>query len=472
MNMKLSRETLLPPPLPKAFVKALKKIVGKGRVFTSGPEMVAYSFDATKLASWPQAVVIPTELSQVAPVVRLCNQHRVHFIPRGEGTGFTGGTVPVTGGVVLVLNELNAISFKIGPPPYIEAEVGAVTNTIQDLANENAYFYPPDPASQKYSTIGGNVAVGAGGPHCLKYGTTRDYVLGLDLVLPDGEEVSVNRNDDRRDLLELLIGSEGTLGVIVRVRLRLVPEPPHTASMMVAFKDNISAIRGVSRVVADGLIPSKLEFIDNQCLKAIGGYMESPLPTEGAVILMEEDGSPEDVEFTLKRAAELARKEGAVHILIAKDEETKDLLWEARNAISPSLSRYGPTKINEDVCVPIDHMAEVMDKIEGIAHKRGVFVANFGHAGDGNIHVNFIGDARRPKEIAEIEKAVEEVFALVLSVNGTITGEHGEAITKQSFLPDEVSPLAYSLFKRIKNSLDGEGIFNPGKIFPLENPPA
>jgi len=457
------------PPLPKALIKGLKKIVGKENVVTGGAELVTYSYDATKMHYLPQAVVIATKVEQVAPVVRLCREYHTPIITRGKGTGFTGGTLPITGGVVLTLTKLTEMTFKEGPPPHIEASAGAVTSQLQAFAEKHGYYYPPDPASQAYSTIGGNIAVGAGGPHGLKYGTTRDYVIGLDAVLPDGEEVSLSRDGEGNDLLELLIASEGTLGVITKARLRLLPKPAHTASMMIAFGDNISAIRGVSRMVAEGLTPARMEFIDHQCLKAINSYMESPLPKEGAVILMEEDGSAEDIKLILDKASRLYREQGAVDILVAEDKETKTILWEARNAISPSLSTYGPTKVNEDICVPIDHMAEVLGKIEKIAKKQGVFVANFGHAGDGNIHVTFMGDARNAEEMERIERAVDEVFALTLSVDGTITGEHGEAITKQKYLPDEVSPLADSLFKKTKRILDEDRYFNPGKIFPLED---
>ena len=458
-----------PPTLPKDLIKALKKILGKGNLLTSDLELTAYSYDATAISALPQVVAIVTDRAQVAPIVKLCTQHRLPIIPRGAGSGFSGGTVPINGGLVLVLANLTSCSFEFGPPPHIYAQPGALTSQIQALAKLHGFFYPPDPASQEFSTIGGNIAVGAGGPHGLKYGTTRDYVVGLDLVLPDGSEVSAERGGAGNDLLELVIGSEGTLAVIVGARLRLLPLPPYSASLMLAFADQTSAIRCVQRMVAGGLTPARLEFMDRYCLKAVGEYMESPLPTAGAALLLEEDGLPEDVNRLLDRCKKLAHRMGAKKALLAEDQPTQDIIWEARNAISPALARYGPTKVNEDICVPPDRLAETLTGLEKIAQKHRVFVANFGHAGDGNIHVNLIGDKRRPQEMARIEDAVEEIFSLVLKMGGTITGEHGEALTKQKYLREEASPLATALFQKIKQTLDPQNILNPGKIFPLQN---
>jgi glycolate oxidase len=458
------------PRLPKNITKNLKAIVGADHLLTSPPELVTYSYDATAISALPQAVAIVTDPAQVAPIVKLCGEHCLPLIPRGAGSGFSGGTVPIAGGLVLVLAQLTSCSFEFGPPPHICAQPGALTSQVQALAKEHGYFYPPDPASQEFSTIGGNIAVGAGGPHGLKYGTTRDYVLGLDLVLPDGSEVSAERKGAGDDLLELVIGSEGTLAVIVGARLRLLPLPTSSASLMLAFADQTSAIRCVQKMVACGLTPARLEFMDRFCLQAVGEYMASPLPTEGSALLLEEDGEPGDVSRLLDRCAKLARQMRAKRILLAEEGPTQDQLWEARNAISPALARYGPTKVNEDICVPIDRLAETLTGLSSIARKQRVFVANFGHAGDGNIHINFIGDRRRPQEMARINQAVEEVFALVLKMGGTITGEHGEALTKQKYLPQEVSPLATALYRKVKQALDPQDIFNPGKIFSLQNP--
>jgi glycolate oxidase len=459
----------MPTPIPKSLHRRLNDILPKDYLLTSDLELTAYSYDATALSALPQAVAIVTNKNQVAPIVKLCARHRLPIIPRGAGSGFSGGTVPINGGLVLVLASLSSCSFEFGPPPHIYAQPGALTSQIQALAKEHGFFYPPDPASQEFSTIGGNIAVGAGGPHGLKYGTTRDYVLGLDLVLPDGGEVSAERGGAGNDLLELVIGSEGTLAVIVGARLRLLPLPPYSASLMLAFADQTSAIRCVQKMVASGLTPARLEFMDRYCLKAVGEYMESPLPTEGAALLLEEDGLPEDVTRLLDRCAKLAHQMGAKKALPAEDQPTQEIIWEARNAISPALARYGPTKVNEDICVPPDRLAETLTGLESIAQKHRVFVANFGHAGDGNIHVNFIGDKRRLQEMARIEDAVEEIFSLVLKMGGTITGEHGEALTKQKYLGEEASPLATALFRKIKQILDPLNLLNPGKIFPLQN---
>jgi glycolate oxidase len=432
-----------------------------------------YGADALKRGRQPDAVVLPANTAEVAAVVRLCARHGVPIVPRGAGTGYTGGAVPMQGGVVISLERLNRI-IEIDEANLVAVvEPHVVTGDLQAAVEQVGLFYPPDPASLKESVIGGNVAECAGGPRAFKYGTTKPYVLGLEIVLPTGEIVrtggKVVKNVVGYDLTHLIVGSEGTLAIITQIILRLVPKPPVQATLRATFKDVESAVQAVVNVIRARVVPAALELIDGASLEAVAQYLQvrslAPEGT-GAMLLLEVDGVPAAVADEAARVETACREAGATELLRARDEAERQELWRVRRELSRSLKMITPLKYNHDVVVPKGRIPELFALVRRIADDFGLRIPCFGHAGDGNIHVNIMVDPKDEAEIARAHEAERVLFGGVVALEGSISGEHGIGFAKAPFIGLELTPDAIALMKRVKQAFDPQGILNPGKIFP------
>ena len=457
--------------IDKSTVKQITQIAGKENVFEDKETKICYSFDATNIRFLPDLIVFPRTPQQISEIVKLANEHGFPVIPRGAGTGFTGGTLPVEGGVVLVLTKMNKI-LRIDPENLLAVvEPGVVTYDLQQEVEKIGLFYPPDPASLKTSTLGGNVAECAGGPRAVKYGVTKDFVLGLEAVLPTGEIISAGVQTVKSvvgyDLTKLLVGSEGTLAVITKIILRLLPLPKAKRTMLAIFPDIEGAATTVSQIISSRIIPTTLEFMDNSTIRCVEDFLHMGLPVDaGALLIIEVDGAPEALQGEVEEIEKICRSNQAIETKVAKDKQEAEDLWRARRAVSSAVVKLNPTKINEDVTVPRSKVAEILRRVEAISKKHNLIIVNFGHAGDGNIHVNVLIDKRKPGESERAHEAVKEIFKAALELGGTLSGEHGIGITKAPYLGMELGDMGIEVMKRIKKSFDPNNILNPGKIFP------
>lgn len=457
--------------IDRATVKKIISLVGKENVVEDQESKICYSYDATNRRYLPDLIVFPQTSRQISDILKLANEHRFAVIPRGAGTGFTGGTLPVEGGVVLVLTKMNKI-LKIDAENLLAiVEPGVVTYDLQQEVEKIGLFYPPDPASLKSSTLGGNVAECAGGPRAVKYGVTKDYVLGLEAVLPTGEIISTGVQTVKSvvgyDLTKLLVGSEGTLAVITKIILRLLPLPKAKRTMLAIFPAIEAAATTVSQIISSRIIPTTLEFMDNATIRCVEDYLHIGLPVEaGALLIIEVDGSSEALNGEIEDIQKICQANQALEIKVAKDKQEAEDLWKARRAVSSAVIKLNPTKINEDVTVPRSKVAEILRRVEAISRKHNLIIVNFGHAGDGNIHVNVLIDRRKPGEEERAHVAVNEIFAAALDLGGTLSGEHGIGITKAPYLAMELGDMGVEVMKRIKKSFDPNNLLNPGKIFP------
>ncbi len=452
-------------------INRIRPIVGAENVFDDQETRVCYSYDATNIKYLPDLVVFPKTPQQISEILKLANSARFPVIPRGAGTGFTGGTLPVAGGVVLVLTKMNKI-LKIDLANLLAiVEPGVVTYELQREVEKIGLFYPPDPASLKSSTIGGNVAEGAGGPRAVKYGTTKDYVLGLEVVLPTGEIISTGVQTVKSvvgyDLTKLLVGSEGTLGIITKIILRLIPLPKAKRTLLAIFPTLDSAANAVSQTISSKIVPTTLEFMDNACIRCVEDYLHMGLPVDaGALLIIEVDGAPEALVSEIDEIKRICELNKALEIKVANDQQEAEELWKARRAVSAAVVKLNPTKINEDITVPRSRVPDILRRVEAIAKKYNLIIVNFGHAGDGNIHVNVLIDRQNPGEEERAHEAVKEIFAATLELGGTISGEHGIGITKAPYIAMELGDMGLEIMKRIKQVFDPNNILNPGKIFP------
>ncbi len=457
--------------IDKRAIQRIRDIVGKENAVEDRETRICYSYDATNQKYLPDLIVFPGNPGQISEILKLANEMKFPVIPRGAGTGFTGGTLPVEGGVVLVLAKMNRI-LKIDPENLlIVVEPGVVTFDLQQEVERIGLFYPPDPASLKSSTIGGNVAECAGGPRAVKYGVTKDYVLGLEIVLPTGEILSTGVQTVKGvvgyDLTRLLVGSEGTLGIITKIILRLLPLPKAKRTMLAIFPEIEGAANAVSQIISSRIIPTTLEFMDNAAIRCVEDYLHMGLPVNaGALLIIEVDGAPEAIGPEIQDIQKICQANRAIEAKVAKDNQEAEDLWKARRSVSPAVVKLNPTKINEDITVPRSKVAEILRRAEGIAKKHNLIIVNFGHAGDGNIHVNLMIDKKKPGEEERAHAAVEEIFAATLELGGTLSGEHGTGTTKAPYVPMELGDLGVEVMKRIKKVFDPNNILNPGKMFP------
>lgn len=457
-------------------VKAgLLAIVGPDR-FRDDPETkVSYSYDATPmLQSVPDGVAFPTSTEEVSKILALANAHRVPIVGRGAGSNLCGGAVPVEGGLVLVMNRMNRLIEIDTDNLTAVVQPGLNTKTFHQAVERLGLFYPPDPSSMVISTIGGNIMENAGGLRGLKYGTTKDYVLGLEAVLPSGEVIRTGgklyKDVAGYDLTKLLVGSEGTLAIVTEATLKLIPAPRYKKTMLAMFRDLHAAARAVSGIVGSRIIPATLEFIDNPTLRVVEAYNRIGLPTDmEAILLIEQDGADEGViQRDIEAIVGVCRAEGAAEVRMAADEAEAEKLMKARRSALSTLARIRPTTILEDATVPRSKIADMVLAINAIANKYEVQICTFGHAGDGNLHPTCATDARDAEEIHRVELAFEEIFAAAIELGGTITGEHGVGTVKAPYLEWKVGAAGIELLRAVKRAFDPNGIMNPGKMFAKE----
>jgi glycolate oxidase len=436
-------------------------------------ELIPYSFDGTAtLQQLPVVVVFPKTTLEVSKILRWSSENKIAVVTRGSGTGLSGGSVPVAGGIVLCLTQMDKI-LEVDPANLtLRAESGVITRAITEAAEKAGLFYPPDPGSMKISTIGGNVAENSGGLRGLKYGVTRDYVMGLEVVLPGGEVIWTG-NKCVKDvagytLRDLFIGSEGTLGVITQVLLKLIPPPAARKTMLAVYDDMEKAARTVSAIIAAKIIPCTLEFLDRVTIQCVEDYAKIGLPRDAeAILLMETDGHPSAVEAEASAMERIARQNGARSLKTAANAAEAASLATARRSAFSALARVAPTTILEDATVPRDRLPEMIGFIQGVGKKHRLKIGTFGHMGDGNLHPTFLTDEKNREEMHRVEAAMKEIFHKAVELGGTITGEHGVGLAKKEFLEGAVGRVNVEIMRRIKRVLDPDGLLNPGKIFDL-----
>ena len=458
--------------LDTRIINNIRSIVGPDNIATDRQDLLCYGYDATQLEFLPDAVVHPANPEEVSAILKVANAEKIPVFPRGAGSGFTGGALPRGGGIVLVTTRMNRI-LRIDTENLIaEVEPGVVTEQFQQAVEKLGLFYPPDPASLKFSTLGGNVAENAGGPRCVKYGVTRDFVMGLEVVLPSGEIIRTGGETYKGvvgyDLTRLLCGSEGTLGVITKIIFKLLPLPDAKKTMLTIFDSIDGAAKAVSTIIGNKIIPTTLEFMDHATLKCVDRRFSMGLPeTARAVLLIEVDGDRELIERQAARIQELVQPLGLVDCKVAKDNAESEQLWKIRRLVSPSLRDVNPTKYNEDIVVPRSRVPDVIRRIEKIQQKYDIPIVNFGHAGDGNIHVNVMIDPAIAGMEAKAHEAIREIFQAALDLGGTMSGEHGVGLAKQPYIHLELKPEQVAAMQAIKKALDPNNILNPGKMFPV-----
>jgi len=448
----------------------LRNITGRDYCSKTKEDLVCYGYDATAINFLPDAIIFPEKTSQVASILRLADRDHFNVIPRGSGSGMTGGALPVHGGVVVIMTRFNRIH-KIDTDNLVaHVEPGVITGDFHRAVEEEGLFYPPDPASSVFCTLGGNMAECAGGPSAVKYGVTRDYVLGLEVVLPTGQIIKTGVITTKGvvgyDLTRLFIGSEGTLGIITHMTLRLLPLPEGIRTMTAVFDEIDKAAQTVSEIIRRSIIPRTIEFMDHASIQCVKEHLKIDLPTKAeAILLIDVDGTEGETNRAMARLKELCLSQGAKRVIVAKNKLEAENLWKARKAISPSLFKYGPDKINEDIVVPRSKIPEMVKKIDALRKETGLTMASFGHAGDGNIHFNIMLDKKDKAQLKNAEAAVEDLFDHTLKLGGTISGEHGIGITKAPYMAKEIGVVELDLMKKIKKVFDPKGILNPGKIF-------
>jgi glycolate oxidase/D-lactate dehydrogenase len=460
--------------LSKKPVDKLIEVLGREKVSTSLVERKLYSYDATPIPierALPSAVVFPTSQEDVQKLVKVCYEEEIPIFPRGAGSGLTGGAVPtLEKGVVVSFERMNRFQIDVDNATAV-VEPGVITYEFQREVERFGLFYPPDPSSFKYSTIGGNIAENAGGPRCLKYGVTREYVLGLTAVIKEGEVIKtgnpVIKDVAGYDITKLFVGSEGTLGLITSAVLKLIPKPKARGTALILFKNLEDVGRVVTRIMTSGIFPSALEFMDRDAIRAVEEFKPVGLPKDvSALLLVEVDGSPHSVKEDIKAVEELAKAMG-LEVKVAEDEESAEKLWTARKSLGPALGNLRTGKINEDVVVPRVYLSEAIRDYRKVAEKYGLLMVIFGHIGDGNLHVNLLYDKKNKEEEERAERAVDEIFEITLRYNGSITGEHGVGLTKRKFLEYQFGPVGMEILRGIKKVFDPKNLFNPGKVITL-----
>ncbi|MCS6873180.1 MAG: FAD-binding protein [Pyrinomonadaceae bacterium] len=453
---------------PEVIAK-MKEIVGEENVLVAPEKVEPYGADAVKEKFPPEAVVFPENTEQVSRILKLANEYLFPVTARGGGVGYTGGAVPIEGGIVIGTDRMNKIKEINVDDLYVVCQPGITTYNLQKAVEDYGLMFPPDPASYKESYIGGNIAENAGGMRTPKYGVTKHYVLGLEVVTGRGEVIRTGgktvKNVVGFDLTGLMCGSEGMLGIITEATLRLLPMPEATATVRANFKSMEEACKVLTKFTPEGIMPMAMEVMDKYCIEAVEGSFAFGLSKDAnAVLLVAVDGSKEEVEKQAKIIEEIIKANGGFDVVRSKSREEENKLWDVRRAISPSLNKYGDLKINEDVVVPRSKVPELIKGVEQIAKRHKTFVANFGHAGDGNIHVNFVCN-RSPEEIARARACVKETFELALKLGGTISGEHGIGYVKAPYLDMAVDKSTLEIMKQLKKVFDPNGILNPGKMF-------
>lgn len=451
-------------------LKKLEKLLGPDHILTSPEECACYAYDGSGGTVSPQAVAFPDSARQIAAIMRLANQDHFPVIPRGAGTGMTGGALPVQGGVVLVSSRMNRILEIDAENMIAVVEPGVITGELQKVLVRRNLFYPPDPASLKFCTIGGNAAECAGGPSAVRYGVTRDYIIGCQAVTATGEIITTGVRTEKGvtgyDLTHLLIGSEGTLAIFTRLTLRLLPLPEARETVLLLFRDITAAVSLVAELLRTDIRPCTLEYMDENAIAVVRDRITLPVDRNTrALLLIELDGTSGEVARHRRRLSKFLA-DRPVKAMRAANEQQRRELWQARRSISPATFTLKPDKISEDVVVPRSRIPDLVEYTTAMARELGLTILTFGHAGDGNIHVNIMLDRADPLELAHGRQARQRLFTRVLELGGTLSGEHGIGTSKAAFLPLEIDPPTMALMKKIKKLFDPNNILNPGKIFP------
>ena len=446
-------------------------IVGADNLLSDAADCWPYGYDNSRRHALPELVLFATEHQQVLEIVKRCNEHKLPLVARGRGTGTTGATVPTLGGVVLTLERMNRILDIDAANRVIRVEPGVTNQAIQQAAGEHGFFWPPDPTSAAFCSVGGNLAYNSAGPRAVKYGTPRENTLGLRLVTGDGREtrtgVYTTKGVVGYDLTRLLIGSEGTLAIITEATLKLTPLAEEKRTLRAVYRDMNSAAEAVSAIMAQPVIPCALEFIDGQAIEMVRSYSQARLPEQaGAMLMIEVDGPSAGLDQATEQVKQAAHNAGALDITIAKTAEEVARLWETRKALSPALRNVAPKKINEDVVVPVSEIPVLIEGLKQLSRQHGVNIVSFGHAGNGNIHTNLLVNPDDPAEMASAHRCLDDLFSLVLKLNGTISGEHGIGLEKRDFVNREIDPVALDLMRRIKQQFDPNNILNSDKALP------
>lgn len=454
--------------LKSSLLTAFKKAVGQENFFTDPFTLSCYSYDSSGLASYPACVLTPVSSEQISACLKLAYEEGIPVFSRGAGSGRTGASVPKNG-IAMAFTRMNRILSISKEDLLAEVEPGIVTGEFQHIVENHGLFYPPDPASLAFCTLGGNVATCAGGPRAVKYGVTRDYVRGMEVVLANGEVITVGVKTAKGvvgyDLTRLLVGSEGTLAVFSKLFLRLLPKPPIVKTALAFFNDVVHAMDAILRIFSSGILPRVAEFMDETSLACVAKTMPNSLPDAAkAMLLLEADGTPDGVHYEIEKILECCKLTGAIYCKIAEDQNEVQRIWAIRRGISPAIKRLGyRSRISEDICVPRHALPEAIHRLKSLGEEFGVRILSFGHGGDGNLHVNclFEEDENSPK----IQQVMAQVFQIALDLGGTISGEHGVGLTKKAFLEKELGASNLMLMKHIKEAFDPKGILNPGKIF-------
>lgn len=440
------------------------------KISTSPEDLVCYGFDASGIEISPSAVVWPDTTEDVVKVMKYAYENSISVVPRGAGTGMTAGAVPSKGAIIISFEKMKRILEIDTENLNVLCEPGVINGRLQRELEWKGLFYPPDPASMNFCTIGGNVAENAGGPRALKYGVTRDYVMEIESVLPNGEIMTTGVKTSKGvvgyDLTRLLTGSEGTLSVFTKIRLKILPLPEEVVTLLAIFNNLEASGDAVAKIISSKIIPRTLEFMDREAIAAIEKLKPVGLPKDAeAILLIELDGHPSAITKEAEKIVDICQQLGA-EIKKAEDEDARNQLWASRRAISPALYQIRPTKINEDIVVPRNMVTEMLKRLRKLSEESGIKIVNFGHAGDGNIHVNIMVDKADNDEYTKGLSLVEQIFKDTLSLGGTISGEHGIGLTKAGYIGMELSKKELEIMEAIKKVFDPKNILNPGKIFP------
>nr|WP_231940946.1 FAD-linked oxidase C-terminal domain-containing protein [Acidihalobacter aeolianus] len=450
---------------------ALAELLPAEDLLTEAGDCWTYGYDNSKRHAPPDAVAFPREHDQIVALVRLCNEHRVPITPRGRGTGTTGATVPLRGGLVLSLERMDRI-IRVDPDNRLLIAQPGVTNlAVQQAAAEHGFFWPPDPTSAAACTLGGNLAYNSAGPRAVKYGTPRENTLGLRAVTGAGDSIRTGVMTTKGvvgyDLTRLIIGSEGTLAIITEAALKLTPKPAAKRTLQAVYADMTAAAHAVAAIMAQPVVPCALEFIDGAAIEMIRSYSKAELPAAaGALLMIEVDGAPASLDEAVGEVMRAADVEGCLSAKVAGSQQEVEALWATRKALSPALRTVAPKKINEDVVVPVSHIPSLIDGLRTLGRRHDITIVNFGHAGNGNIHVNLLIDPDDPRQAAAAEACLQEVFELVLSLEGTLSGEHGIGLVKRDFVSLEIDAATLALMRGIKHEFDPLGLLNPDKALP------
>lgn len=456
--------------IENTIVDTLINIVGESNISTAKADRITHSYDATQQQFLPEAVVYAENTQQVRDVVKLAYHNNIPLLPRGAGSGFTGGTLPVQGGIVLVLSRMNRILLIDTDNLIAVVEPGVITADLQKEVEKLGLFYPPDPASKEFCTLGGNVAECAGGPRCVKYGVTKDYVFGLEVVTPQGDIIRTGgqtlKNVAGYDLTKLFVGSEGTLGVVTEITLKLLPLPEHKKTMLVQFETIEGAARAVAEIIRSKIIPTTLEFLDAATIDCIRDLSPIELPEKcSALLIIEVDGDHDLIEKQAEKILGIIKPLGVVGTTVAGSHAESEEIWQVRRNVSPSLRKVNPDKFNEDIVVPRSRVPDMIRALEKISLQYDIPIVNFGHAGDGNIHVNIMVDLSQEGMEKTVHQAMDDIFLQAIKLKGSISGEHGIGTSKAKYLAMEIDKTTLSYMQAVKSAFDPKNIMNPGKIF-------